>query len=130
MQSLIQWAMEGLTPGVRRPCKREIDHSFPSSVEVKSEWSVQLIRLHGVHKNIFTDLLFSYSSKFVTYKHRYSHSRKVCNQKSKEYLSGFCRDVYGPCPRPDSRIFHAWFAIYTHETEKYRKISHSRKKLS
>jgi hypothetical protein len=49
-QPPIQWILEALSPGPKRP-GREGDHSRPSSAEVKNAWrytSTSPIRVHGV----------------------------------------------------------------------------------
>jgi hypothetical protein len=49
-QNIIQWVLGAFSLGVKRP-GREVDHSPPSSAEVKNAWSYTStppIRLHGV----------------------------------------------------------------------------------
>jgi hypothetical protein len=49
IQPPVQWVLEALKPGVKRPA-READHSPPSSAEVKNAWSYTFtpsIRLHS-----------------------------------------------------------------------------------
>jgi hypothetical protein len=48
-QTPIQWVLGALSPGVKRP-GREVDHSSPTSAEVKKIWiyTSTPIRLHGV----------------------------------------------------------------------------------
>jgi hypothetical protein len=49
-QSPIRWVPRSLSLGVKRP-GRKVDHSPPSSAEVKNAWSytsIPPIRLHGV----------------------------------------------------------------------------------
>jgi len=53
-QSPIQWVPPGaISPGVKRP-RREADHSFPSSSEVKNAWSYTSTPPRCLHGLVFS----------------------------------------------------------------------------
>jgi hypothetical protein len=66
-QPPIQWVPGALSPGVKQP-EREVDHSPPTSTEVKKMWiyTSTPIRLHGVVLNYLstgTNLPFTLTGK-------------------------------------------------------------------
>jgi hypothetical protein len=55
----------GTFPGVKRP-ETDVDHSHPSSAEVKNEWSIPLLSptcLHGVVRNSLCSTILLYNKR-------------------------------------------------------------------
>ena len=80
IQALIQWIPWSHSPETRRPV-REVDHSHPSSDEVKNEWSHNPSSptcLRGLDRDNFTFTLCEFNCKVSSYKKTTTTTGLLC----------------------------------------------------